>query len=194
MRVCEIDCSGDRYGLIERSGTWIDRLPRWLTAPESRGPSGSTMGPRDRLLLIVVLVGIVMWGFTGSWEFPTVETSSPANKVVAPRKVDGPKRLATAGGGAAAGAKLFQANGCYACHSVDGEQKIGPSLLGIFGATVELNDGGTVAVDDTYLVESILQPGAKRVAGYDDAAMPSYEGLVSTEDARVLAEYIKSLE
>jgi len=104
------------------------------------------------------------------------------------------KQPATLGGAAAAGAELFQANGCYACHSLEGERKIGPSLRGIFGMTVELNDGSTALIDDTYLVESILQPEAKRVAGYDDAAMPSYEGLVSAEDVWALAEYIKSLE
>jgi cytochrome c2 len=107
---------------------------------------------------------------------------------------EGPEKPATAGGAAAAGAELFQANGCYACHSLAGERKIGPGLRGIFGTTVELNDGSTVLIDDNYLVESILQPQAKRVAGYDDAAMPSYEGLLSAEDVRALAEYLTALE
>jgi mono/diheme cytochrome c family protein len=101
---------------------------------------------------------------------------------------------ATLSGAAAAGAELFQANGCYACHSLEGERKIGPSLRGILGTTVELADGSAVLIDDSYIVESILQPEAKRVAGYDDAAMPSYEGLVSAEDALVLAEYIGGLQ
>jgi len=101
---------------------------------------------------------------------------------------------ATLVGAAAAGAELFQANGCYACHSLDGQRKIGPSLYGIFGTTVELSDGSTVLIDDAYVVESVLQPEAKRVAGYDDAAMPSYEGMVSVDDAWALAEYIKGLD
>jgi cytochrome c2 len=143
--------------------------------------------PRERLLIVIALVGIVIWGFTGSWEYPEVETS-----VAVARDDDG--RAAAPGGRAAAGAELFQANGCYACHSLDGERKIGPSLGGIFGATVELSDGSTALIDEEYLVESILQPEAKRVAGYDDAAMPSYEGIVSAEDASALAEYIKGLE
>ncbi len=104
------------------------------------------------------------------------------------------KQSATLGGAAAAGVGLFQANGCYACHSLEGERKIGPNLRGIFGTIVELNDGSTVPIDDKYIVESILQPEAKRVAGYDDAAMPSYEGLVSIEEVWALAEYIKNLK
>jgi cytochrome c oxidase subunit 2 len=167
--------------------TWLDRLPRWLTVPEVPSPSGSSMGPRERILLVLALVGIAIWGFTGSWEYATVETSVAVAS-------DDDARAATPGGAAVAGAELFQANGCYACHSLDGERKIGPSLRGIFGATVELEDGSTILIDGTYLVESILQPEAKRVAGYDDAAMPSYEGLVSAEDASALAEYIKGLE
>jgi mono/diheme cytochrome c family protein len=107
---------------------------------------------------------------------------------------EAPKQPATLSGAALVGEGLFQANGCHACHSLDGQRKIGPSLRGVFGTTVELNDGSTVPVDDEYLVESILQPEVKRVAGYDDAAMASYEGILSVEDARALAEYIKSLE
>ena len=49
-------------------------------------------------------------------------------------------------------------------------------------------------LDEEYIVQSIMQPDARRVAGFDEAAMPSYEGLVSAEDARVLADYIISLE
>lgn len=169
-----------------RSGAWSDRLPGWLTTPQVPGSSGFSMGPRERLLLFIALVGIAIWGFTGSWEYPTVETSVPAAR-------DG-TRAVNPVGAVPVGAELFQANGCYACHSLDGERKIGPSLRGIFGTTVELDNGSTVPIDDAYLVESILQPEAKRVAGYDEAAMPSYEGLVSAEDASALVEYIKGLE
>ena len=138
--------------------------------------------PRERFLITLTFVVIVIWGFTG-FEYPTIEPS---------------ERIGTGAtlilGEPGQGAELFQDMGCYACHSLDGERIIGPSLRGIFGTTVELDDGSTVLIDDTYLVESILQPDAKLVAGYGDAAMPSYEGLVSVEDARALAEYIKGFE
>jgi hypothetical protein len=56
MRVCEKAFSGDRYSLMVRSRTWIDRLPRWPNAPEVPSPSGSSMGPRERLLLVIAMV------------------------------------------------------------------------------------------------------------------------------------------
>lgn len=154
-----------------------------MSASETASNETTSLGPRERTLLLFALAGIAIWGFTGSWEYPTVESLVAATG----------EEIHAAGASSAAGAELFQANGCNACHSLDGERKIGPSLLGIYGATVELNDGSVALIDDEYLVESILQPQAKRVAGYDDAAMPSYEGLVSDDDASALARYIKEL-
>jgi cytochrome c2 len=194
MSVCKTSLPGDGNGLMARLGTWIDRLPGWLTAPAEPSPSGSLMGPREGLLMLIVFIAIAIWGFTGSWEYRTVETYAPVNwKFVSPIAED-MEPVATPVGSAVAGAELFELNGCSSCHSPEGQRKIGPSLRGIFGATVELNDGSSVLIDEAYLVESVLQPEAKRVAGYDDAAMPSYEGLVSTEDAAALVAYIKSLK
>jgi len=194
MRVSEKSWSGESLGLMARSGTWADRLPRWLTAPENPGSGGSSMGPRDRMMIVIALAGIVIWGFTGTWEYPTVESFVPPARSGATLFVEAPEQAVDPGGAVLEGAELFQANGCNACHSLEGDRKIGPSLRGVFGTDAELNDGSTVLIDEAYLVESILQPDAKRVAGYDEAAMPNYEDLVSAEDARALAEYIKSLE
>ena len=146
------------------------------------------MAGRERFLILLVFAAIMIWGFTG-WEYPEIEkiTHGAASTAV---ELNRPSAL---GGQAGRGAELFQSNGCYACHSLEGETIIGPSLLGIFGTTVELEDGSSVLIDDAYLIESILQPDAKRVAGYGEAAMPSYEGLVSATDAEALAEYIKSV-
>ena len=144
--------------------------------------------------MAVTSVGIVIWGFSGTWEYPTIEITVASDSVGAPMTVEGTERVATRGGAAGAGAQLFRANGCDSCHTLNGQRKIGPSLAGVFGTTVELNDGRTTLIDDAYLAESILQPLAKRVAGYDDVEMPSYEGIVSVENARALAEYIKGLK
>ena len=142
-------------------------------------PAGETrIGTREGLVILVALAAILTWGFTG-WEYPETETIGSGATPIA---VD-----------LGRGAELFQANGCYACHSLEGETLIGPTLRGIYGTTVELEDGNSVVIDDAYLVESILQPDAKRVAGYGDAAMPSYDGLVSDTDAEALANYIKGI-
>jgi mono/diheme cytochrome c family protein len=151
------------------------------------GASRIRMAGRERFLILLVFAAIMIWGFTG-WEYPEIERIN--HRVASTVDLN---RASAVGGQAGRGAELFQSNGCYACHSLEGETIIGPTLLGIFGTTVELEDGSSVLIDDAYLIESILQPDAKRVAGYSEAAMPNYEGLVSTTDAEALAQYIKSI-
>jgi cytochrome c oxidase subunit 2 len=73
------------------------------------------------------------------------------------------------------GEALVRANGCLGCHSIDGTKLIGPTWEGLFGSPVELSDGSTVTSDEEYISESILNPSAKIVAGYEAAsAMPPY--------------------
>ena len=55
-----------------------------------------------------------------------------------------------------------------------------------------LADGTIVTADDAYIRESILQPKAKIVAGYQPV-MPTFQGLVSEEQILNLTAYIKSL-
>jgi len=47
--------------------------------------------------------------------------------------------------------------------------------------------------DEAYVRESILNPNAKIVAGFQKDVMPTFQGLVSEEDILELTEYIKSL-
>ncbi len=57
-------------------------------------------------------------------------------------------------------------SGCTSCHGIDGQGGVGPSFAGVFGSIVELDDGSTVIADRDYLIESIKDPAAKKVAGY----------------------------
>lgn len=91
---------------------------------------------------------------------------------------------------AAAGEALFNQLGCATCHPAAGG--VGPSLVGIAGQPVELASGETVVADEEYLRESIVNPHAKIVAGYNPV-MPTYEGQVNEEQLQQLVEYIKSL-
>ena len=56
-----------------------------------------------------------------------------------------------------------------------------------------LADGSTVTADEAYIRESILQPKAKIVAGYQPV-MPTFQGLVTEEQIMNLTAYIKSLQ
>jgi cytochrome c oxidase subunit 2 len=92
---------------------------------------------------------------------------------------------------AESGAKLFQDLACANCHKADGTGRC-PSLVGLFGKTVPLAGGGSVKADEAYIRESILQPAAKVVAGYQPL-MPTFQGLVTEEQVLQLVEYVKSL-
>ena len=87
---------------------------------------------------------------------------------------------------------LYHRRGCAQCHSIDGTAGTGPSLKGIYGKPQQLNDGKTVVADDNYIRESILEPQAKIVAGYQPV-MSTYKGLVSDDEITALIEFIKSL-
>jgi cytochrome c oxidase subunit 2 len=89
------------------------------------------------------------------------------------------------------GAKLFEDLACNNCHKPDGSGR-GPSLVGVFGSTVKLAGGGTVRADEAYVRESILNPAAKVVEGYQPD-MPTFQGLITEENVVQLIEYVKSL-
>lgn len=103
--------------------------------------------------------------------------------------------LSSAGAGtqpiANSGEQLFQQLGCASCH-VQGAGKTAPSLSGLFGQQVTLQDGSTVVADESYIRESILLPQAKVVSGYQPI-MPSYQGQISEEQLLQLVAYIKGL-
>lgn len=91
------------------------------------------------------------------------------------------------------GEKLYKEKGCNACHSVDGSTVVGPTFKGIFGHSVELQDGSTVDVDENYLKQSILEPQAQLVKGFQPV-MPSFKGILSDEEISALVAYIKTLK
>ena len=91
----------------------------------------------------------------------------------------------------AAGEKLFSDLACNTCHRSDTQGR-GPMLTGIFGKQVELQDGRTVLADEAYIRESIVNPQAKIVAGFQPL-MPTFQGLVSEEQLLQLISYVRSL-
>lgn len=91
----------------------------------------------------------------------------------------------------ARGEQLFQQLGCVSCHLTDGSGR-GPSLAGKYGTQETLASGAVIAVDETYIRESILTPQSKLVAGYQPL-MPTFQGQVNEEGLMSLIEYIKSL-
>ncbi|MBL9179138.1 MAG: c-type cytochrome [Verrucomicrobiaceae bacterium] len=98
------------------------------------------------------------------------------------------------------GERLYQMFGCMACHSTDGTLvgKVGPSWKGLFGSERDIAKGekGKFKADDAYLRESILNPSAKVVKGFEkfDTGMPIYAGILNDSQIESLILYIKSLK
>ncbi|MBX7258203.1 MAG: cytochrome c oxidase subunit II [Candidatus Hydrogenedentes bacterium] len=99
--------------------------------------------------------------------------------------------LTTAAAPASSGEKLFAKLGCVTCH--EGQSPRGPVLAGVFGTTVNLQNGESVTVDENYIRESILNPQAKLVAGYPPL-MPTFQNQIKEQDLFTLINYIKSLK
>ena len=83
--------------------------------------------------------------------------------------------------------------GCVKCHSVDGTRHIGPTWLDMFGRHEVMQDGKTLVIDEGYMTESIMDPLAKIVAGYQPV-MPSYQNKLAGPEIAALVEYMKSLQ
>ena len=101
------------------------------------------------------------------------------------------------GGGAGTGTMadkgeaLFQQLGCITCHQMDGKGRC-PKLVGLYGTKVELKGGAVVTADASYIRESIVNPLAKVVNGYD-GIMPTFQGLATEDQIQQLIEYVKSI-
>ena len=125
-----------------------------------------------------------------------VEHSKMAGKVVVMPPAEYRAWLAnTAPGGAtavASGDELFVQKACNTCHRSDSSARA-PILHGVAGKSVTLLDGSTVVADPTYLRESILNPAAKVVKGYQPI-MPTYKDQLTEEEVMQLIKYIETLK
>ncbi|WP_173202050.1 cytochrome c oxidase subunit II [Geobacter sp. SVR] len=98
-------------------------------------------------------------------------------------------------GAAGNGRTLMEKHGCVGCHSLDGSPSIGPTLKGLFGSQVKVTKDGkplTVTADRAFLIESIREPMATVVEGFQPI-MPANPDL-SKEDLEAIVEFIKELK
>jgi cytochrome c oxidase subunit 2 len=89
-------------------------------------------------------------------------------------------------------ARLAREKGCLVCHSLDGTRGVGPTFKGLYNSRVAIKQNGkrlTVTADDAYLRESISQPGAKIVEGFQPV-MPTFPEL-KNEEIEALVEFIE---
>jgi cytochrome c oxidase subunit 2 len=127
-----------------------------------------------------------------------VEHSRMVGKVVVmePRAYEAWLAGEPAGGGAlpavASGEQLFVSKSCNTCHRPDSAARA-PILNGLFGTQVTLQDGTKATVNEDYVRESILNPAAKIVQGYQPV-MPTFKGQITEEELIQLVNYVKTLK
>jgi len=127
--------------------------------------------------------------------------TTPAGPPAAPPTATAPTPTSTLGPVTATptlvarGAALYRADGCAACHSLNGSAGVGTSFKGLWGSQVALTDGHNVRADDAYLEQSISNPDAKIVKGYRSgvmsAAVSSHDLASKPNDIRALVAFIK---
>ena len=91
------------------------------------------------------------------------------------------------------GADRYKKKACSGCHSLDGSVQPGggPSFKGLYGKKESLTNGSTATVDDAYIRESILNPNAKIVTGFQPV-MPTFQGSLKDREIEGIIEFIKA--
>lgn len=93
---------------------------------------------------------------------------------------------------ASQGEKYFHQFGCANCHHLRDQGRC-PNLRNLYGRPVQIAGGGTVVADETYIRESILNPNAKIVYGFEPNIMPSFAGQLSEDQVLALIAYVKAI-
>lgn len=97
---------------------------------------------------------------------------------------------------AAWGKWLYDRVGCKGCHSLEKDKiAVGPSLAYSFGSKQKMVSGEEATVDEQYIRESILNPQAKKRAGFERASlMPTFQGKLKEDEISALTTFIKSIK
>jgi mono/diheme cytochrome c family protein len=119
----------------------------------------------------------------------TAAASSP-QPAATPASVPSDSQAGTPAGSPAKGQALFTAQGCAACHSTGSNTVVGPGLEGV-GTRAGTRVEGLGA--DAYIKQSIRDPGAFLVPGFNNL-MPTIYSSLPDSDLNDLAAYLLSLK
>lgn len=128
---------------------------------------------------LTVVFGLSLWLFAGDSVGTSPTESAPT--------------VAFNAEAAARGEALAASTGCLACHAIDGTTGTGPTWKGLAGASRPLDSGESVVADDVYLFNSVIDPAAQVVEGFDPVMPTTYSETLTEADINDLVEYIKSL-
>ncbi len=131
--------------------------------------------------LLLVFFAVLAIGYAGTMPFGDDS----------PREVTDDVGVADNGDPVDVGEAIY-AQQCSGCHTIDGSDGVGPTLAGLFGSEVTMEDGETYTADGDYLVMAITDPRETTREGYPDV-MPAFDNLSEDEIAGLVA-FIESLE
>ncbi|MDW3191137.1 MAG: cytochrome c [Cytophagales bacterium] len=78
------------------------------------------------------------------------------------------------------GKLLFETRGCASCHSIEPEiESLAPNLYGVSSRQTE-----------EYIRESIVDPDAEIVSGYEDVIMPDFSQILDEDQINALVGYV----
>jgi cytochrome c oxidase subunit 2 len=89
------------------------------------------------------------------------------------------------------GEGLFRQHGCSGCHGLNSTVHA-PTLDGLYGSLVHLQDGSVRRADERYIRDCILEPRTFTVVGYPPV-MPNFSGQISEDELMKLVAYIQSI-
>lgn len=92
---------------------------------------------------------------------------------------------------AARGHEIANANGCFYCHTTNGNRNEGPTWKNLYGSKVQLSNGTSVIANSSYLIASIVAPSSMIVNGFS-SLMPRFSYLSMGQIKSIIA-YMKSI-
>lgn len=141
------------------------------------------------VLAVIAIVAIVIVPSLNNETGPTDNQNGNGTQPNGLPNNNGQTNIANAG----TGFNLLANMGCIACHSIDGSVGLAASFAGLYGGEVTLEDGTIIIADDEYIIESIREPQAKIVDGFEDTMGAYSEGMLSGEDIQHIIAYLKTL-
>ncbi|HMM28222.1 MAG TPA: ABC transporter substrate-binding protein [Aggregatilineaceae bacterium] len=112
-------------------------------------------------------------------------------EAIAPEDMGEAEGEAGVAGDPEAGATVFTSLGCGGCHATEGDvTMVGPSLDGLAARAGQMVEGLSAAA---YVEQSIVEPDAHVVEGFNAGIMPPYASLSETDLANLVA-YLLTLD
>ena len=89
------------------------------------------------------------------------------------------------------GREVASEQGCFACHSLDGSQVVGPTWENLWGSERQLTEGGIVVADEAYIIKSIREPAVQLVEGFAPSMIAYGPDMISDDDVAALVAYLR---